>query len=87
MTVESAAAVSEGLRLAHWTIADLWVASTGIGGSFTQAEVEAIVSGAHDATRGEHDILAAALNDHFVAMGGDHPVQYWDDLDSETSSK
>jgi hypothetical protein len=86
MTVESAAAVRLGLRLAHWTISDLWVASTGIGGRFTQSDVEAIVSGTHDATRGEHDILAAALNDHLVGLGGDQPVQYWDDLDTPDAS-
>ena len=80
MSIESAATMAHGLELAHWTIADLWVASTGVGGRFSQAEVEAIVSGAQDATPNEHDILAAALNDHFTELGEDHPVRYWNDL-------
>jgi hypothetical protein len=80
MSAESAAALQVGLALAHWTITDLWVASVGIGGSFARTDVELITAGTRDATQPEHDILAAAVNDHLTDQGLDHPVDYWHDL-------
>ena len=80
MSVESATAIRTGLELAQWNVTDLWVASIGIGGSFAQAEVEHIADGSRDATQIEHDILAAALNEHLPHRGAGHPVRYWDDL-------
>jgi hypothetical protein len=80
MSAESAAALQEGLALAHWTITDLWVASVGMGGSFARTDVEHITDGTRDATQAEHNILAAAVNDHLTDQGLDHPVDYWHDL-------
>ena len=51
MSAESAAALQEGLALAHWTITDLWVASVGMGGSFARSDVAHITDGTRDATR------------------------------------
>ncbi len=70
------------MRLAGWSPAELWWAALGIGGAFTVLNVELIILGTVAATANEHDILAAALNDHFTAHGQDHPVRYWDDLPS-----
>jgi hypothetical protein len=80
MSAESAATLQEGLALAHWTITDLWVASVGIGGSFARTDVEHITAGTRTATQAEHDILAAAVNDHLTEQGLDQPVDYWHDL-------
>ena len=80
MSAESAATLREGLALAHWTITDLWVASVGIGGSFARRDVEHITTGTRDATQAEHDVLAAAVNDHLSEQGLDQPVDYWHDL-------
>jgi hypothetical protein len=80
VTVRSAAAIREGLGLAAWNVTDLWIASVGIGGGFTRDEITNIADGTTDATALEHDILAAALNDHFTDKGQNHPVQYWRDL-------
>jgi hypothetical protein len=80
MSAESSAALRQGLALAHWTITDLWVASIGIGGSFARADVALITAGTQHATQPEHDILAAAVNDHLSGAGLDHPVDYWHDL-------
>jgi hypothetical protein len=77
MSTETAIALQEGLALAHWNITDLWVASIGTGGSFARADVELIAAGTRDATQAEHDILAAAVNDHLTGQGLDHPVDYW----------
>jgi hypothetical protein len=80
MSAESAAALRDGLELAHWSITDLWIAAVGVGGGFGRAEIEHIADGTTHATAVQHDILAAALNDHFTAQGQDHPVSYWRDL-------
>jgi hypothetical protein len=80
MTAESAAVIRRGLDLAHWSAADLWLAAVGIGGGFTREEITDIAAGTAAATSVEHDILAAALNDHFTAQGQNHPVLYWREL-------
>jgi hypothetical protein len=76
----SASALRMGLERAHWTIADLWVASIGIGGGFSEADVRNITAGGHDATPTEHDILAAAINGYLSDRGRDPRVPYWVDL-------
>jgi hypothetical protein len=80
MTAESAAVIRHGLDLAHLSITDLWVASVGIGGGFTRYEITHIAAGTIGSTPLQHDILAAALNDHFTAAGQNHPVRYWREL-------
>jgi hypothetical protein len=76
----SAAALREGLERSHWTTTDLWRAALGIGGDFSTADVDALASGLHDANEVEHDILAAALNDHFSDVGLVRLVPYWAEL-------
>jgi hypothetical protein len=80
VSTTSAAAISTGRRNAGWSITQLWVAATGIGGGFSRADVDRISQDQQDATPIEHDILASALNDHFTDLGQDHPVPYWDQL-------
>ena len=80
MSAASAAAIRDGLGRLRWSTTDLWRAALGVGGAFSTGDVEALASGERDATRSEHDILASALNDHFLDWGGDHPVPYWRDL-------
>jgi hypothetical protein len=69
MNEPAAALMRRDLALAHWTTSDLWVAALGVGGSFTQADIDGIVSGRRSATGKEYGILAAALHDHFVGAG------------------
>jgi hypothetical protein len=76
----STIAIQEGLALARWTPAELWRACLGIGGSFTGTEIADFASGSQDATRTDHNILASALNEHFVARGQNHPVPVWEQL-------
>lgn len=85
MSVESTAAINAGLQHAHWSTTDLWFAALGVGGGLSRADIEQITDGRRDATSAEHDVLAAALNDHFVDEGGDHPVAYWRDLPPTTA--
>jgi hypothetical protein len=79
MSAESTAAIHRGLDLADWSITDLWIASVGTGGAFTRDRIVQICDGGAS-TAQEHDILAAALNDHFTDGGEDHAVPYWRQL-------
>jgi hypothetical protein len=76
----SAAAIRLGLRLTYWTTGELWMASAGIGGSFSHHDIDEIAAGRQLATPVEHDILATALNEELADEGQDHPVRYWADL-------
>jgi len=77
---ESTAALQHGLGRSSWTISDLWVAATGIGGDLSRSDVAEITSGARPATREEHNVLATALNDWFSDHAQDHPIALWDGL-------
>jgi hypothetical protein len=77
----SSDALQNGLDRADWRSIDLWQAALGTGGDFSRHDVEAFLDGNRVATGAEHDILAAALNDHFVDRHDDHPVHYWRELD------
>lgn len=56
---------------ARWGVDDLWLASCSLGGSLERTEVEQVAAGSRVATRGEYDVLAAALNEHFHEIGLD----------------
>jgi hypothetical protein len=64
---------------AHLTHAELWLRYFELGGMSSATEVEAYLYGALQATDHDHDIIAHALNERFVELGGDHPVPYSDD--------
>ena len=76
----STSAIQTAVTHARWTVHDLWVAALAIGGAMNHDDVTHIVSGVRSASSSEHDVLAAALNEHFVDHGDDHPVTYWRDL-------
>ena len=47
-----------------------------LGGMNTPVELEALLYGALTATDHNHDLIAHALNERFVELGGNHPVPY-----------
>jgi hypothetical protein len=85
MTVDLADYLRLGLEHASWLDVDLWIASVAIGGNLDIGEVASITSGARAPTRHEYDLLAAALNDHFVERGQDHPMRYWSEIADDGS--
>jgi hypothetical protein len=76
----SAAALRAGLDQAVWRASDLWIASVGVGGAFSQADVRALAAGDRDIMPTEHDILAAAINGYLSDRGREHRVPYWSSL-------
>ena len=64
---------------AHLSHAELWLRFFELGGMSSALEVEAYLFGALEPSAHEHDVLAHALNERFVELGGDHPVPYADE--------
>lgn len=58
---------------------ELWLRYFELGGMSTAFEIEAVLHGALVTTDHDHNMLAHALNERFVEMGGNHPVRYLGD--------
>lgn len=71
----------QAARLSH---GELWLRYFELGGMSTALQIEAILYGALRATNHDHDVIAHALNERFVELGGNHPVAYSDDGGPET---
>jgi hypothetical protein len=80
MTDEAPVDVLDKFRQsAELTHGDLWIRYFGLGGMSTGLQVEAFLYGVLEPTSHDHDVIAQALNERFVEMGGNHPVPYRED--------
>jgi len=68
-------------RLSH---ADLWLRYFGLGGMSTPLALEAFLYGCLTPSPHDHDVIAHALNERFVELGGNHPVPYSADDPSQS---
>lgn len=73
--VLEAARVQAGLSLN-----ELWIAYFALGGAETAGVVRAYLIADIDPGLIDFDVLAQALNERFMDLGGDHPVPYAEDL-------
>jgi hypothetical protein len=71
--------LDEFRRDAGLTRSELWLRYFELGGMSTAFEVEAFLYGALEPSAHDHDVLAHALNERFVELGGNHPVPYVQD--------
>jgi hypothetical protein len=69
-----------GAGLSH---EQLWFRYFELGGMSTSLEVEAFVYGLLLPTAHDHDLIAHAINERWVELGGNHPVPY--DADGPTN--
>jgi hypothetical protein len=84
MTVSgSGMSLRDGLDLAGMTVEQLWLRLLGLGGDCGQLEIEAYVLNLLSPDPYVHNLIAQALNEHFMDMGEDHPVGYWDTAKSQ----
>jgi hypothetical protein len=60
------------------TVDELWLRYFALGGLSTPLEVDAVLHGALSPSDFDYDILAHAINERFLELGGDHPVPYSD---------
>jgi hypothetical protein len=80
-------ALDQARRAAELTTAELWSRYFELGGMSTPLELEAYLFGALIPSAHDHDVVAHALNERFVELGGDHPVPYSDEVPRETGSE
>jgi hypothetical protein len=83
MTQQTGAVLDRSRRSAGLTHNELWLRYFALGGMSSALELEDILSGAQEATAHDHNVIAHALNERFVELGGNHPVPYSDDEDDE----
>ena len=67
-------------RQAGLTHGELWLRYFQLGGMRTGLEVESLCYGALQPSAHDYDhvVMAHALNERFVELGGNHPVAYSD---------
>jgi len=63
-------------RDADLSHAELWLRYFELGGMSTGLQLEAFLYGALQPSTHDHDVIAHALNERFVELGGNHPVPY-----------
>jgi hypothetical protein len=68
--------IREGLDLSGMSFYELWLRQISVGGTASAEEVEAYVLGLLRLDPYQHDLIAQAINEHFIELGQDHPVQY-----------
>ena len=55
---------------------DLWLRYFELGGMDDALELEPILCGALEPSAHDREVIAHALNERFVELGGNHPVPY-----------
>jgi hypothetical protein len=64
---------------AGMSLEDLWWAYFALGGNVLPMVMRAYLDGTEGRTI-DYDVLAQAINERFLDLGGDHPVPYRDEL-------
>jgi len=68
----------DGMVECGLTVAEVWLSQVALGGDAGALEVEAYVLGLLTPDSYHHDLLAQAINEHFIEQGRNHPVAYSD---------
>lgn len=72
-----------GLARSGLTYQELYWRQVAVGGDAGPLELEAYLMGLLRMDPYQHDVIAQALNEHFMDLGQDHPVPYseWSGVD------
>jgi hypothetical protein len=73
---EDRLSLRDGLLLSGMTLPELHLRYFAVGGDAGNLEVEAYILGVLRPDPHQHDLIAQALNEHFIDRGQDHPVSY-----------
>jgi hypothetical protein len=68
----------EGLDRSGMDYEQVWLAQVGLGGTTGPVEIEAYILGLLRPDAYRHNLIAQAINEHFLDGGGNHPVAYID---------
>ncbi len=66
----------QGAVMSGLSYEEIWTRQAVFGGTAGRLEVEAYVLGLLDPDPHQHDLIAQAINEHFLEQGGNHPVAY-----------
>ena len=75
--------LEQARRGLQMSLSDLWWRYFSIGGMSSELEVEAIMYRALVPSESDRDFLAVALNERFSELGGDHPIPYSGDDETQ----
>lgn len=70
--------LSDGWDLSGLTLEELWLGYLAVGGSATPGQVAAYTRGQSRPDTYQHNMIAQAINEHFIGRGENHPVGYQD---------
>jgi hypothetical protein len=70
--------LSDGWDLSGITLTELWLRYLGLGGTASPDRLAAYARGLRRPDSYQHNLIAQAINEHFIERGGDHPVSYQD---------
>ncbi|MBE7195879.1 MAG: hypothetical protein INR66_25800 [Gordonia polyisoprenivorans] len=76
MTRSDGISLAEGMRRTQLSYEDLWVRCFALGGPSDSGHLRDHVEEQVCPDENEYKIIAQALNDAFLDLGGDHPVAY-----------
>jgi hypothetical protein len=79
MTEPDPGALEQARRDLGLSFAELWQRYFELGGMSTALELEGFLARLLRPTNHDHDLIAHALNERFVELGGKPPVAYLDD--------
>jgi hypothetical protein len=79
LTSEPATDLEEGRLGSGLSVGELFLRYFELGGMSSALQLEAFLYRAQEPTSHDHDVVAHALNERFVELGGNHPVPYWAD--------
>jgi hypothetical protein len=83
MSASTSDVLDRARQEAGLTHGELWLRYFQLGGMSTALQVEAFCYGALQPSNHDHDVVAHALNERFVELGGNHPVPYSEQGDSD----
>jgi hypothetical protein len=66
----------DGMDLSGMTITQLWLRYVGLGGCQTPSDLQQEVFGSAHVDSREHNLLAQAINEHFLDNDQAYPVAY-----------
>jgi hypothetical protein len=80
MTDDDRLDLAAGLHASGMSYRELWFHYVAVSGDAGELELEAYVLGLLTPDAYQYNLIAQALNEHFIDRGEDHPVGYWDEV-------
>ena len=75
---ETGFSLSDGWDLSGLSLEELWLDYLALGGTATAAQIASYARGQQCPDAYQHNMIAQAINEHFIGRGQDHPVAYRD---------